>query len=74
MTAILKKQKKKTSYLREVQAELKKVTWTTKDELKKNTKVVLLSTFVFGLSIYLADLVIRGALDFIGYLVRLVGG
>ncbi len=74
MTAILKKQKKKTSYLREVQMELQKVSWTTKEELRVSTKVVLLSTFVFGLSIYFADLMIRGALDFIGYLVRSIGG
>ena len=74
MTAILKKQKKKTSYLREVQLELQKVSWTTKEELRKSTKVVLVSTFIFGLGIYFADLVIRGALDFIGYLVRLIGG
>lgn len=74
MTAIIKKQKKKTSYLREVQGELRKVTWTTKEELKSSTKVVLLSTFVFGLGIYLIDLVIRGALDLVSYVVRWIGG
>lgn len=74
MTTIINKQKKKQSYFREVQGELKKVTWTTKEDLKSSTKVVLLSTFVFGLGIYLADLAIRGALNVIGYLFRTVGG
>lgn len=65
---------KKVSYLRGVQAELKKVTWTSKKELVLSAKVVVLSIFVFGFSIYLVDLTIRPVIDFLGSLVRMLVG
>lgn len=84
MTAILKEKKKlaystvekksKLSFFRQVQEELKKVSWTTKDDLKTCTKIVVGSTFLFGLGIYLADLVIRGGLEFIRFVFRMFGG
>ena len=84
MTAILKEKKKlayrteekkrKLSFFRQVQEELRKVSWTTKDELKTCTKIVVGSTFLFGLGIYLADLVIRGGLEFIRFIFRMFGG
>ena len=40
-------QKKKQSFFREVINELKKVTWTTKEELLMSTKAVIIATFVF---------------------------
>jgi preprotein translocase SecE subunit len=55
-------EKKKVSYFREVQNELKKVTWTSKGELIFCTKAVIIATFVFGFAIYLVDLGIGGAL------------
>jgi len=51
-------ERKKLSYFREVQSELKKVTWTSKVELIFCTKAVIIATFIFGLSIYLVDLLI----------------
>ncbi len=73
LTGSAKKEKKHT-FLREVQNELKKVNWTSKDELKICTKVVVGSTFTFGLGIYLIDLVIQGTLNSIGHIARLIGG
>lgn len=67
-------EKKKASYLREVQNELKKVTWTSKEELLFCTKAVIIATFVFGLSIYVVDLGIRGVLELVGNLVRMMFG
>lgn len=67
-------EKKKVSYLREVQNELKKVTWTSKGELIFCTKAVILATFFFGLAIYVVDLGIRGALDGAGNIVRMMFG
>jgi len=61
-------------YIRELKEELKKVTWTTKDELVFCTKVVVGSTFVFGIGIYLIDLVIKGVLNGFGSLVHLIFG
>lgn len=67
-------EKKKVSYFREVQNELKKVTWTSREELIFCTKAVIIATFVFGLSIYVVDLGIRGVLDLAGHLVRMIFG
>jgi preprotein translocase subunit SecE len=72
--AALANERKKLSYFREVQNELKKVTWTSRQELILSTKAVIIATFVFGFSIYLADLAVRGCLDGLGHLARLVFG
>lgn len=67
-------EKKKLSYFREVQNELKKVTWTSKDELILCTKAVIFSTLFFGFAIYFVDLIIRSSLDGVGALFRFIFG
>ncbi len=67
-------QSKKQSFFREVLNELKKVTWTTKEELLVSTKAVIIATFAFGLTIYMCDLAIRGTITGIGVLVRMIFG
>lgn len=67
-------EKKKLSYFREVQNELKKVTWTSKEELILCTKAVILATLAFGLAIYFVDLAIRGTLELAGSVFRLIFG
>ena len=74
MSTITTREKKKLSYFREVQNEMKRVTWTSKEELLFCTKVVVLSTFFFGFIIYLIDLTIRGSLDLAAVLVRMIFG
>lgn len=64
----------KTSYISELKTELKKVTWTTKDELVLFTKVVVGSTFALGLGIYAVDLVIKGVLNGFSALIHLIFG
>ena len=67
-------EKKKLSYFREVQNELKKVNWTSKEELIFCTKAVILATFLFALATYLVDLGIRGVLELAGSLVQMMFG
>ena len=67
-------EKKKVSFFREVQNELKKVTWTSKEELLFCTKAVIIATFLFGLTIYVVDLGIRGVMDLAGNFVRMIFG
>jgi preprotein translocase subunit SecE len=67
-------EKRKVSYLREVQNELKKVTWTSREELLFCTKAVILATFLFGLAIYAIDLGIRGVLDLAAHFVQMIFG
>ncbi len=65
---------RKASYISELKEELKKVTWTTKDELILFTKIVVGSTFSLGLAIYGIDLLIKGVLNGFGALVHLIFG
>lgn len=66
--------KKVVEFVGEVKQELRKIEWTSKDELKAYTKIVLVSTFLFGMLIYLADLLIQGVLGGINFLVRVIIG
>lgn len=52
-------------FLSGVKQEFNRIEWTSQDELKSYTKIVVGSTFIFGLSIYIIDLALRGALDLI---------
>lgn len=65
---------KKLSYFREVQNELKKVSWTSREELIFCTKVVILATIFLGFAIYAVDLSIRGVLDLAESFMRAVFG
>lgn len=66
------KKKRLFNTIQELKEELKNVSWTTKDELKLSTKVVIGATFLFGIGIYLFDLVIKGCLDFIALVVHFI--
>ena len=65
---------KKASYITELKEELKKVTWTTKEELIFFTKIVVGATFILGLGIYAVDLSIKGVLNGFAALVHLIFG
>lgn len=75
MTAVTRsKKQKKAGLLKEVQSELKKVKWTSKEELKGFTKIVIGSTLFFGIGIYFIDSSIQGVLHTISELVkRMIG-
>jgi preprotein translocase subunit SecE len=62
--------KKRLNYFRDIQAEFKKITWTTRYELVAFTKIVLWATLVFGFIIYFADLIIRNMLLLINIIFR----
>ena len=61
-------------FIREIKEELKKVSWTSREELIFSTKMVILSTFVFGFSIYLVDLSVKGLLEMIKTSVHVIFG
>lgn len=68
------KKKSVFNYIQELKEELKKVSWTTKEELKLSTKVVIGATFLFGIGIYLFDLIIKGCLDLVALVVHFIFG
>jgi len=43
------------SFVQEVVAETKKVTWPTQSEVLNTTTVVLAASFIFGIFLYLCD-------------------
>jgi len=63
-----------SSYIQGLKDELKKVTWTTKDELVLCTKVVVGATFCLGIGIYIIDLGIKGFLNGFSGIVHLIFG
>lgn len=68
------KRKSIFAFIQELKSELSKVNWTTKEELKFSTKVVICAIFLFGLGIYLVDLIVKSGLDLIALIVRFIFG
>lgn len=50
-------------FIQEMKDEMKKVSWTSKEELRFSTKLVILSMFIFGFSVYLVDFIVKGFLE-----------
>ncbi len=44
-------------FLRDVRAEIKKVTWPSKNEVYSTTIVVILATIFFGIYLYTLDII-----------------
>lgn len=63
-----------TSFLGDIKSEFKKISWTTPEELALYTKLVVAGTFLFGMGIYVMDLVIQACLSSLGFVLRLIGG
>ena len=61
-------------YIQALKQELAKVSWTTKQELQFSTRMVIGATFLFGLGIYVVDLIIRKGLDLVGLVVHFIFG
>ena len=52
-------------FFRDTNAEMKKVSWPTKNEVVGTTVVVIIATILFALYLWGADLVFYKAIDFI---------
>jgi preprotein translocase subunit SecE len=59
-------------FVGEVKAELKRINWTSPEELKTYTKIVVGATFVCGMGIYFMDLIIRSGLWVLESVMRLI--
>jgi preprotein translocase SecE subunit len=64
----------KKSYLTRLKEELKKVTWTEKQELIRFTKAVLTTIFSMGLGIYLVDIGIKRLLENFTRIIQFIFG
>ena len=54
---------------KDVVGEMKKVVWTSKTELKKSTKVVLVTVFVFAVAIAIVDVLFFNGIELLAGLV-----
>ena len=50
-------------FLKEVRAEVKKVTWPSRNEVYSTTIVVILATIFFGIYLYVMDLIFSSAIS-----------
>ncbi len=73
MAVAKKKKEPGASFFKELKEEMKRVSWTTKQELYTCTKIVVTAIFSLGLGIYVIDLLIRLILNALGSLARLLG-
>jgi preprotein translocase subunit SecE len=46
------------NFLKEVRAEVKKVTWPSRNEVYSTTIIVILATFFFGFYLYFMDVIL----------------
>jgi len=57
MTQKVRWYKRFIPFLREVKAEIKKVTWPSKQEVYSTTLVVIFTTIFFGVYLFIMDLI-----------------
>lgn len=65
---------KPAEWLGGIKDEFRKITWTSPEELKVYTKIVVGATFFFGMGIYFMDLLIQGFLNGLALAIRLIAG
>ncbi len=65
---------KSVEFIGEVKEELQKISWTSGEDLKTYTQIVVGSTFFFGMGIYLLDLFIQSVLNSLAFAIRLIAG
>lgn len=65
---------KPREWIEGIKQEIKTIHWTSPEELRTYTKVVVGATFFFGMGVYLIDLLIHGVLNFLTWVSRLLVG
>ena len=53
------------TFLREVVVETKKVTWPSRDEVVATTVVVIAASFVFGIFLYVCDVLFLNGVQYV---------
>ncbi len=64
--------KRVQAFVTDVKSEIQKITWTSREELLVYTKIVVGATLVFGMSIYVLDLLIQGTLGGLNLLLQFI--
>ena len=66
------KKKSKRRFIRDMKEEMKRVSWSSREDLVVCAKIVIGAIFVLGLGIYVIDLLIRFVLQVISKLTYLI--
>lgn len=66
---IVRMWRKLTKLVKDVSGEMKKVVWTSKGELKKSTKIVLITVVAFAVAIAIVDVLFFNGIEFLAGLV-----
>jgi preprotein translocase subunit SecE len=66
--------KKARDFVGEIKSELMKISWTSPEELKTYTKIVVGATFFCGIGLYIMDLVIQTTLSVLESALRIIIG
>lgn len=53
------------SYLESVKVEMSKVSWPTRDEIIESARVVLVTTLILSIAVFIVDRVLSLGLEFI---------
>lgn len=70
----IEKAPRRKGFFHSVKEEMGKVTWTSKEELKSCTKIVLGSIFTLGFGVYFIDVFLRASLQGIANLAKVITG
>jgi preprotein translocase subunit SecE len=66
--------RKAQDFVAEIKSELTKIDWTSPEELRVYTKIVVVATFLLGIGIYIVDLTIQAVLGLLGFVVHWISG
>lgn len=66
--------KRVRDFVADIKSEIQKITWTNREELFAYTKIVVFATLIFGMSIYMLDLIIQSILASLSFLLHFIGG
>lgn len=53
-----------------IKHEIKTIHWTSQEELRTYTQIVVGATFFFGMGVYVIDLVVHGAMNALAWISR----
>lgn len=74
ITPVKSRKVKQKKFLHDMKEEMKRVSWTTKEELTICTKIVLLAIFTLGIGIYLIDLFVRFSINGLEAVTKYISG
>lgn len=61
-------------FIGDIKTEVTRINWTSWEELKVYTQIVVAATFLSGIGLYIVDLAIQNVLNILSGLARLIGG